>query len=338
MARFSALRAAKDSTRPRGDVGVMKPPRARRSASPEMPVLEVSDSEDDGHGFLPDPASEPSDPGSSSGLSSDSEDSGRDRRHQRKKGAKAVRRAAAGASSEARSQVRASRDAENMVTTMERMRLIRETTMSADDPRANSGAVANMYKIQAEKLCRAMQRRNFVRLEPNSGDELQSDIDYMVEHGFQPALVIKGLHHALERSVPRSSALEKLQQRSSVRMAKFVKIASAEANRGFFHASGAPTPAPQIRPPNMGVVLGVGATEPKMNRAGAYITCMHCQALGHYQDACPVGGGGGGRGGGHFQDGGGRGRGGRGRGRGGRNGRGGGVVEPVVFPLAIAQE
>ena len=120
-------------------------------------------------------------------------------------------------------------------------------------------------------------------------------------------------------------------------MAKFIKIASAEANRTYFHAPVIPA-STALRPPPTGVVLGVGATEPRMNRAGAYITCMHCQALGHYQDACPVGGGGGGRGGGHYQDGGGRGGGGRGRGRGGRHGRGGGRGEPVVFPLAIAQE
>ena len=34
-ARFSVLRAAKGSTRARGDVGVARPPRADRSASPE---------------------------------------------------------------------------------------------------------------------------------------------------------------------------------------------------------------------------------------------------------------------------------------------------------------
>ena len=289
------------SGRPRGDVGVVPPGRAERKevradSDSEVELLVDSDSSD--------PDSSASDAGSDALR--------RRRRAKRKMSSNAIRSAAAGAGPSASVQVNPS--ASNMLTVMERLRLIREMFYSPGDRSLDDPGLAERYRVQVERLCRQMQRAEFLQLEPESGDRLQADLDFMTQHALLPGLMIPAMRHALEKTVPQTSELEKLQQESVKRMTKFIKVASAEANRGAGYARAfAPVPhvvprgAPQPQAHAADLVLGVGEHQPRVGRNGNYIVCNICHAPGHYHDACPAGGGGGGRG---------RGRGGRGRGRG----------------------
>ena len=302
------------ATRARGDVGAA--PLPRRARQPEVEEVDDSDTES-----LPGLLLEDGDTDSDSGSDGSALSLEYRRPGARAAGGAAIRRAASKVAKRSAKQVLAPLGPDEIITTMDRVRLIRELHIPTSDPRGDDPAVAEALRAQVDRLVRSMQRKNFLKHEPTSGDELQSDLDYMVQHACVPRLLLAGMRHALEESIPRSSALDRLQRRSSARMAKFIKVTSAQANRLPAYAT-MPRALPAPRAPGPArMVLGLGRDEPDRTRYGDIITCNNCHQPGHFADRCPTGGGGG-RGGGRA----------RGRGRG--QGRHGHDQRPAL-PLAI---